>query len=409
MCAVNNRDAIALFIAQYRQCVEPRSLSFPPSDVLIKADVQRILHREMFEDAATQYLPSESYRGRVLKVLLQKLENAIKDPDEDVCCPLVLVFSLSYHTSCAFFFFLLFSLMIVARRLVDHANLFTRILPLLCAFAFFLASHRVQEVLENFYFYWGDLVSKPISSQELSHVRYTMPLHPGLSRANKGEPGGADDDHGDDDREDISSRSVLTLENRSLIFASGTTGFRTWEAALHLATYLTSDAATSDSGSNIGSGRGNSKVAGKSIIELGCGTGFLSMYCAKCLGARYVAATDMQESLIDGLRRCSALNDIAESKMTAAVWTWGEELPRLDGRVDDDGWRESHHAKEEQATATGEFDIGIGADLVRPSRQQGVFNTIIAHLEPKEEYSANYRHFLDLRSGHHPFSGLRAV
>lgn len=107
MHAASDNDAVALFIAQYRQCVELRYLSFPPSDVLIGPDVQLLLYSEMFDDASTQYLPFESYRGRVLKVLLQKLEEAIKDPEEDVWHLDFFVFSFFFfsHLSPTLLFF----------------------------------------------------------------------------------------------------------------------------------------------------------------------------------------------------------------------------------------------------------------------------------------------------------------
>lgn len=170
-----------------------------------------------------------------------------------------------------------------------------------------------------------------------------MPFCP---RPSDEEGAASGDEHGHEagDGDDISSRSVITLENRSLLFASGTTGFRTWEASLHLATYLTGDATTST---------GKSRVAGKSIIDLGCGAGFLSMYCAKCLGAKFVAATDMQVPLIDLVRGCLVMNDIAKPKITAAPWEWGGELPRLGSGI---------QGGEETSNPT--FDIGIGADLV---------------------------------------------
>lgn len=91
---------------------------------------------------------------------------------------------------------------------------------------------------------------------------------------------------------------VDILENRQLIAAGGTTGLRTWEAALHLGQFLCANSGL---------------VAGKRVLELGAGTGFLSIACAKCLGATHVTVTDGAEEVVDSLPDNFALNDIAWS------------------------------------------------------------------------------------------------
>ncbi|KAK5631425.1 hypothetical protein RRF57_007139 [Xylaria bambusicola] len=78
--------------------------------------------------------------------------------------------------------------------------------------------------------------------------------------------------------------TITLLERRNLISGSRTTGHRTWEAALHLGSYLLTKP-------------GHDVIRGKSILELGAGTGFLAILCAKHLGARHVTTTDGDESV----------------------------------------------------------------------------------------------------------------
>ena len=133
------------------------------------------------------------------------------------------------------------------------------------------------------------------------------------------------------------SQTVTTLESRAILASSGTTGLRTWEAALHLATYLCSD-------------NGRMLIQGKSIIELGAGTGFLSILCAKHLGANYVLATDGSGDVIDALGSNIYLNGLESSGVIGgAVLIWGHTL--IDGVLN---VREDHE----------NYDVVLGADLV---------------------------------------------
>lgn len=107
---------------------------------------------------------------------------------------------------------------------------------------------------------------------------------------------------------------VTLLEARSLLASSGTTGFRTWEAALLLGTYLFSPV-------------GKHIVQNKNIIELGAGTGFLSILCATHLGAKYVLATDGSREVVDDLESNILLNGLEGSEViNAAFLSWGYML-----------------------------------------------------------------------------------
>ena len=78
--------------------------------------------------------------------------------------------------------------------------------------------------------------------------------------------------------EDIMRNTIFIEECPNLLASAGTTGLRTWDACLHLGTYLATE--------------GKSLIMGKSVLELGVGTGLLSIICAGPLSAAYVLATD---------------------------------------------------------------------------------------------------------------------
>ena len=129
---------------------------------------------------------------------------------------------------------------------------------------------------------------------------------------------------------------ITLLEAPSLLGSSGTTGFRTWEAALFLGAYLTSV-------------DGRHLVANQNVIEVGAGTGFLSILCAKHLNAQYVLATDGSREVIAGLETNIALNSLDESSLIqTSVLQWGHTL--INSVADCRG--------------TGKvYDLAIGADV----------------------------------------------
>ena len=129
---------------------------------------------------------------------------------------------------------------------------------------------------------------------------------------------------------------VTILEARNLLASSGTTGFRTWEAALFLGAYLSSE--------------GNRFVKGRYVFELGTGTGFLSILCAKHLGAQHVLATDGSQEVITDLRSNLQLNQLdGSAKIKTAVLQWGHALINVVADC-----RAENRA----------YDIVLGADVV---------------------------------------------
>ncbi|EDU43841.1 methyltransferase [Pyrenophora tritici-repentis] len=111
-------------------------------------------------------------------------------------------------------------------------------------------------------------------------------------------------------------RTVTLLEARSVISSSGTTGLRTWEAALLLGSYLASET-------------GRSSVCGKRLFELGAGTGMLSILCARYLGIAGIVATDGDEAVVDAIKTNLFLNglDVDDETSVCQVGTaalkWG--------------------------------------------------------------------------------------
>lgn len=107
--------------------------------------------------------------------------------------------------------------------------------------------------------------------------------------------------------------ALKLLENRSVISGAGTTGLRTWEAALHLSSYLLSSPELIES------------VKGKKVLELGAGTGLLSILCASHLGAAHTIATDGDDGVVQALHENAAFNDIKDSMDIGVLW-WGRAL-----------------------------------------------------------------------------------
>lgn len=150
-----------------------------------------------------------------------------------------------------------------------------------------------------------------------SQVVYTLPSDPSIP--------------------DNRASTITLLESRFLISGSGTTGLRTWEAALHLGTYLSSSS-------------GKDHIAGKNILELGAGTGLLSILCAKHLGANGVLATDGDEGVVEALRTNMSFNGLGKStNMEAVLMKWGQL---------------SDASNPDCGTRGYPYDVVLGADIV---------------------------------------------
>ncbi|KAH7325736.1 putative methyltransferase-domain-containing protein [Stachybotrys elegans] len=127
---------------------------------------------------------------------------------------------------------------------------------------------------------------------------------------------------------------VTLLENRFLISAAGTTGLRTWEAAMHLGQYLC---------------RHPSIVSGRHVLELGAGTGYLSILCTKHLDAAHVIASDGSDDVINNLPDNFFLNGLQDSPRVVPMDVkWGYALMG----TEDEAWNGGRPV-----------DVVLGADI----------------------------------------------
>ena len=72
---------------QYLQLIDPKELAIPSNEALRSPDLQARLYETMFDKANLPYSPPVRYKFRVLKKLINAIEQAIVDPEEDVGSP----------------------------------------------------------------------------------------------------------------------------------------------------------------------------------------------------------------------------------------------------------------------------------------------------------------------------------
>ena len=114
---------------------------------------------------------------------------------------------------------------------------------------------------------------------------------------------------------------IYIEETRNLLAARGTTGLRVWDTCLHLAYYLSTE--------------GSDLIKGKNVLELGAGTGLLSILCAGPLNASMVISTDGDADVVESIASNAKLNldhlPAVETKLTAKVLDWTDEssLPEV--------------------------------------------------------------------------------
>lgn len=170
---------------------------------------------------------------------------------------------------------------------------------------------------------------------------------------------------------------ITLLESRSLISAAGTTGLRTWEAALHLGQYLCLD---------------SSLVKNKRVLELGAGTGYLAVLCAKYLGSEHVIASDGSDEVVNKLRDNFLLNGLQEEKVSAMELEWGRTLASTEGRA----W-----------SGDAKLDTIIGADITYDAsvipvlietlmELAGLFPGVSILIAATERNRATFESFLDV-------------
>lgn len=132
---------------------------------------------------------------------------------------------------------------------------------------------------------------------------------------------------------------ITLLESRAIIAAGGTTGLRTWEASLHLGQYLCENP---------------SLIRGRRILELGAGTGYLSILCAKHLNAEHVVASDGSDDVINNLPDSLFLNGLQGSAQVVPMdLKWGHSLVGTE---------------EQEWNGGRQVDLVIGADITYDQR-----------------------------------------
>ncbi|TGZ85536.1 hypothetical protein EX30DRAFT_337883 [Ascodesmis nigricans] len=145
--------------------------------------------------------------------------------------------------------------------------------------------------------------------------------------------------------------AVTIVETPNIISGQGTTGLRTWEAALALGEYMCT---------SHGIERGFLHNV-RSLLELGTGTGLCAMLAAK-LGVEEVYATDGDENVIASLRENVARNKL-ETQIKPSVLLWASNPEYANG-----------------------VDLVIGADVTyEPSSISYLVEEIAARLKAKPQ------------------------
>ena len=90
---------VDLLKRQYLQLIEPDQLSIPALEGMRKPGLQARIFQSMFEEGSIAYPPPDRYKIRVLKKLIDCMEKAIIDPEEDVGFP---CFLLQLFLACMF-------------------------------------------------------------------------------------------------------------------------------------------------------------------------------------------------------------------------------------------------------------------------------------------------------------------
>ena len=75
---------VELLKRQYLQLIDPEQLTLPAKALLRLSEIQAQIYHSMFDDSSLIFAPPERYKLRVLKRLVNALEQAILDPEEDV-------------------------------------------------------------------------------------------------------------------------------------------------------------------------------------------------------------------------------------------------------------------------------------------------------------------------------------
>jgi predicted nicotinamide N-methyase len=134
-----------------------------------------------------------------------------------------------------------------------------------------------------------------------------------------------------------------------------------WDAGLHLSTYLSLHPTL---------------VSHKTILELGCGTGLVSILCAKYLHATHVLATDGSPETLVALNTSLYLNELSSTpstpsssqettnpKISTRELIWGHLLSS--GEFDSfSSFLSSKSSNSNSASSAGDLDLVLAADVL---------------------------------------------
>jgi len=84
---MHNIEPVELLRRQYLQLLDPEQLTLPSMELLRLPETQARIYDGMFDESKIAYPPPARYIFRVLKRLVTALEEAIVNPEEDVCFP----------------------------------------------------------------------------------------------------------------------------------------------------------------------------------------------------------------------------------------------------------------------------------------------------------------------------------
>ncbi|KAG8410311.1 hypothetical protein J3459_017202 [Metarhizium acridum] len=323
------RQEVDRFCYQYLQ-LEP-ILDYPQDKFLRLEVVQNDIYKRIFCDETGSVGPPDRYRIKILKELVFRIESSIDDWDRYVSFLLVALHPFPHHQAI---------IMVVLTK----------------------GSKAVSDDIMNTL---SALLATPmppdaVSAQKKCYVTYHLSV---LERGTQSETAGP-------------HPSITLLENRNLIAAGGTTGHRTWEAALQLGQYLCQNP---------------SLVAGKRVLELGAGTGYPSILCVKHLQAGHAIASDGSDDVINNLPDNLFLNSLQDSsKITLMDIKWGHALVG----TEDEKWNSGQPV-----------DVVLGADITYDERVMpalvatlfdlfGMYPSLQVYISATERNAETYQAFL---------------
>ncbi|KAF9361816.1 hypothetical protein BGX34_006916 [Mortierella sp. NVP85] len=119
---------------------------------------------------------------------------------------------------------------------------------------------------------------------------------------------------------DRECNKIVTVMEEQTTISMGTTGLRTWEASFWLAEHLIAHPEI---------------LAGKNVVDIGCGVGFLGIACA-ILGARKVVLTDGNTEVLSMAQQNIGNNELPCPTSTSLL-DWenftGEQVAALEAEV----------------------------------------------------------------------------